>query len=116
MAEGVIESLEVVEVQEKNGDGLLLATSQLQLSFERFFQEAPVKQASQRITNRLFTKRFPQLQAGQRKGDLRGRTDGQSLMRVPKTHRSGIVSELRRALEFEMQNANRVPLRDHWHA
>src|SRR6202795_2006914 len=102
MAECVIESLEVVEVEEKKSDGLLLATSQLQLSFERFLQKTPVEQASQRITNRLFTKRFLQLQAGQRKSDLRGGADGQSLMRVPKTLRAGIVSQFPCALEFEM--------------
>ena len=46
------------------------ASCQLQFSFERFLQEAPVEQVSQRITNRLFTKGFAQLQAGQRKRDL----------------------------------------------
>ena len=116
MAESVIESLEMVEVEEKNGDGLLLATSQLQLSFERFLQESPVKQASQRITNRLFAEGFTQLQASQRKGDLRGCTDGQSLMRVPKTVCASLALEFRCGFEFQMQDANRVPLRYHRNA
>src|SRR6266446_8979939 len=112
MAEGVIESLEVVEVEKKNGYRLVFAASQLQFPFERLLQEATVEQASQRITNRLFTKGFAQLQTSQQKGDLRGRTDGQPLMRVPKTLVLRIMSEIR-ALEFQMQHANRVPLRDH---
>jgi hypothetical protein len=41
----------VVEIEEKNGDGLGLATCQLQFSVERFLQESPVKQASERIAN-----------------------------------------------------------------
>ena len=65
MAESIVEPLEVVEVEEKNGDGLLLATRQLEFSTERFLQESPVKQASQRVANRLFTKGFAQLQASQ---------------------------------------------------
>ena len=102
MAESIIESLEVVEVEEKNGDGLLLATSYLQLSFERFLEESPVEQASQWITNRLFTKGLAQLETSQRKGDLRGRADGQLLLRVPTALRARIASELRCTLEVEM--------------
>src|SRR5258708_5597253 len=84
----------------------------MQLSFERFLEEAPVEQTSQGITNRLFTKSFAQLQAGQRKGDLRGRADGQSLMRITKTLRARIISELRCTLEVEMQHADCISLRD----
>jgi len=65
MAESVVKSFEVVEVEEKNGNRLPLATGQLQFPVERFFQESPVKQARQRITNRLFTEGFAQLQASQ---------------------------------------------------
>jgi hypothetical protein len=70
MTKTIIKSLEVVQVEEENGDRVFLATSQLQLSFERFFEESPIEQPSQWITNCLFTKGFAQLQAGQRKGDL----------------------------------------------
>src|SRR6266478_6502160 len=103
MAEGVIESLEVVEVEKKNRYRLPFAASQFQFPFQRLFQEAAIEQSSQRITNRLFTQGFAQLQTSQQKGDLRGRTNSQPLMRVPKTLL--FMSEIRRALEFQMQDA-----------
>jgi hypothetical protein len=56
MSESIIESLEVVEVEEENGDRLFLASSQLQSSFERLLQEASIERASQRVTNRLLTR------------------------------------------------------------
>src|SRR5467141_3449456 len=107
MAEGVIESLEVIKIEKKNSYRLPFAASQVQFPFERLLQEATVEQTSQRITNRLFTKGFAQLQTSQQKCDLRGRTDRQPLMRVPKTLLFRIMSEIR-ALEFQMQHANRV--------
>src|SRR6266853_5015400 len=116
MAEGVIKSLEVIKIEKKNSYRLPFAASQFQFPFERLLQEATVEQTSQRITNRLFTKGFAQLQTSQQKGDLRGRTDGQPLMRVPKILLLRIRSEIRCAYEFQMQDANRVPLRDHWQA
>src|SRR6266404_8554323 len=113
MAEGVIESLEVVEVEKKNRYRLPFAASQLQFPFERLFQEAAIEQSSQRITNRLFTQGLTELQTSQQKSDLRGRTDSQPLMRVPRTLLLGIRSEIRCACEFQMQDANCVPLCDH---
>jgi hypothetical protein len=44
MTENVVESLEMVKVEEKNGQRLLFAGSDLQFSFKRFFEKASIEQ------------------------------------------------------------------------
>ena len=64
MAENVIESLEVVEIDEKNGQRLLFAGSDLQSSFKRFFEKASIEQLPWRITNRPFAKGLADVELG----------------------------------------------------
>src|SRR5438477_6774494 len=116
MAESVVESLEVVEVEEKNCKRLVFSAGQLQFSVERFFEEASVEQPSQRIANGLFPKLFAQLQAGQGKRNLRGGAGSQSLARTTKALRPRIGGWLCCLLELEMQNPKRVSLPDHGNA
>ena len=92
MAENIVESLEMVKVEEKDSQRLLFAAGDLQFSFERFLEKAPIEQVRQRIANRLFAKGLAQLQAGKGKGKLRGHADGQSLMGIPKSFRARSMS------------------------
>ena len=53
MTEAVIETLEMVDVDHDHADGRLVPACSAQLALQGLFQVAPVKQAGQRVANRL---------------------------------------------------------------
>ena len=66
MTEGVVEALEVIEVDKQNLNWMILPDGALHFSFERFLHKAAIEKPGQRITDGLVTKSFAKTQTGQR--------------------------------------------------
>ena len=65
VAEGIVEALEVIEVDEQDRYGMVLAHGALHFPLQRFLHEAAIEQPGQRIANGLVTQGLAKPQAGQ---------------------------------------------------
>ena len=70
MTEGIVEALEVVEVNKENRYRMVLADGALHFPLQGFFHETTIEEPGQRIADGLVPQGFAKPQAGQRKGDL----------------------------------------------
>src|SRR5258708_24577735 len=70
MAEGIVEALEMVEVQHQHAESCPISFAARHLPVERLFEKTPVVQSGQRIPDRLLAKILPQADIAQRQCDL----------------------------------------------
>src|SRR6266705_562878 len=70
VTEGVVDALEVIDVQQDYRERLGLAFGSRQLAAEGILQKTPVVQPGERIPDRLFLQGLAQIEIGKRKSDL----------------------------------------------
>src|SRR5579863_8842648 len=80
MAVGIVESLEMIEIQEHHYERVIPALCPLQLSVKSVLHEPAVVQSSERVTDGLSTESLSQKQASEREGNAPTHCDGQSLL------------------------------------
>jgi len=78
----VVETLEMVEVHEDDGEWAIFAAGTAQFAVEGLLHEAAVEEAGEGIADGLFAERFAKAQAGERKRDLAGDGGGEALLRL----------------------------------
>ena len=83
----IVEALEVVEIDEHNAQGLLLAHRPVKFPLERFGHVAPVEQSRERVANGLFSQSFTESNVGHRQGNLVGDRNRQGLLCAPRGFR-----------------------------
>src|SRR5882724_388406 len=103
MPKGIIETLEMVQVNEQQRQRLILADGTMQLAVEAFLHEPPVKEAGQRIADRLVAKSFAKTQAGQGQRDLSRHGGGQALLQVLPSFRTSPGCRVGGVAVFKMQ-------------
>src|SRR5207302_7208597 len=67
VAQGVVDALEVIDIQSDYGERVLLAVRARELPQEEFLQKAAVVQTGERIADRLLVQGVANLQVGERK-------------------------------------------------
>ena len=72
MSEGIVVSLEVVEIQHHHGKGPLSATSAINLAFEEFLHIAAIIEASEGVVDGLQTEGLAQVEVRNRESDVLG--------------------------------------------
>ena len=65
VAEFVVESLEMIEIEHHERDGPISPDSMLEFALQCFFEMAQVEQSGERIANGLLSQSGPQAQVGQ---------------------------------------------------
>ncbi|HEX3596284.1 MAG TPA: hypothetical protein VHU80_14340, partial [Polyangiaceae bacterium] len=70
MTEGIVEPLEVVDVDRQDSDGLPGPFGPHHLSRQCFFEISSVEKAGKRVTNRLIAKLVPKSQVRNREREL----------------------------------------------
>ena len=65
MTEGIVEALEMIEVDEQDRYRMVLADGALHFPLQRFLHEAAIEKPGQRIANGLVTQGLAKTQAGQ---------------------------------------------------
>src|SRR5207237_1175774 len=85
---GIVKVLEVIEIDQGDGDRVVLAAGTMQFPVQALLHNAAIEKAGERIANRLLTKRLPQPQTGQSQRDLSSHCTGESLPRTrsPQPH------------------------------
>src|SRR5580700_9985818 len=82
MTVGIVELLEVVEVENQNAEGLFGAGATAGLAVEDFGQVAAVIEAGQRILDRLRAQRLAQSNVGHGQADLAGKSSFEGKLAV----------------------------------
>src|SRR5207248_207112 len=72
VAQGVVDTLEVIDIQSDYGESVLLAVRARQLPQEEFLEKAAVVQTGERITDRLFMQGVANSQVGEREAGFFG--------------------------------------------
>src|SRR5436190_16277549 len=105
MAEGIVESLEMIQVQHQDSQRLFGPRHAVHLAFQRFLQVAAIEEAGQRIANGLSAQGLAQTGVCDREPDLLRESADQQKLRfrysmVPFRH-------------LEMDNAKRLSVCQH---
>src|SRR5882672_8780727 len=115
MTKDIVETFEMVQIQENNCERAILAASPLQFAVERFLHEAAIEESCKRITYGLVAQSLPQPKACQRQSHLAGNRSGKPLLRILQRFECFHSFIAGAAIILDVKDSYGVSLRHHGH-